>query len=113
MSPDQMYPSSSSKSAHLYERAQRVLPGGNTRTTVFRDPYPIYAQSGNGSRILDLDRVERIHFLYNYTALIHGHAHPSVAWAATSAVENGRCLCAPADSAIPPPPCPLPPLPAP
>src|SRR6266851_3202244 len=90
MSPDQMYPSSSSKSAHLYERAQRVLPGGNTRTTVFRDPYPIYAHSGNGSRILDVDGVERIDFLNDYTALIHGHAHPSIVRAATSAVENGR-----------------------
>ncbi len=100
MSPDQMYPNSSSNSAHLYERAQRVLPGGNTRTTVFRDPYPIYAHSGNGSRILDVDGIERVDFLNNYTALIHGHAHPSIVRAATSAVENGSCFGAPTESEI-------------
>ena len=100
MSADQMYPNSSSKSAHLHERAQRVLPGGNTRTTVFRAPYPIYANSGNGSRILDVDGVERIDFLNNYTALIHGHAHPSIVRAATLAVENGSCFGAPTESEI-------------
>jgi glutamate-1-semialdehyde 2,1-aminomutase len=51
MPAEGQYPNSSLRSASLHERAQRVLPGGNTRTTVYRDPYPIYVRSGEGSRI--------------------------------------------------------------
>jgi len=100
MPADRSYPDQSSISASLNARAQRVLPGGNTRTTVFRAPYPIYARSGAGSRIVDVDGVERIDFLNNYTALIHGHAHPSIVRAATSAVANGTCFGAPTESEI-------------
>ena len=100
MPAEQAYPSSSSRSASLHKRAQRVLPGGNTRTTVYRDPYPIYVRSGEGSRIVDVDGVERIDFLNNYTALIHGHAHPSIVRAATAAVENGSAFGAPTESEI-------------
>src|SRR5258708_23537798 len=103
MAADEMYPNSSSKSAHLHERAQRVLPGGNPRTTVFRAPYPIYAYSGAGSRIVDVDGVERVDSLNNYTALIHGHAHPSIVRAATLAVESGTAFGAPADAGLRPP----------
>src|SRR5579864_2881796 len=100
MPADQRYPSPSSKSASLHQRAQRVLPGGNTRTTIYRDPYPVYARSGGGSRIFDVDGVERIDFLNNYTALIHGHAHPSIVRAATAAVEHGSAFGAPTESEI-------------
>jgi glutamate-1-semialdehyde 2,1-aminomutase len=70
-----MYPDSTSKSARLFERAARVLPGGNSRTTIYMSPYAPYAARGGGCRITDVDGVERIDFLNNYTALIHGHAH--------------------------------------
>jgi glutamate-1-semialdehyde 2,1-aminomutase len=38
-----MYPDSKSHSQKLYDRALKNLPGGNTRTTVFMKPYPLYA----------------------------------------------------------------------
>src|SRR4029453_8163597 len=37
-----------SESARLFADAQAVLPGGNTRTTVYMAPYPPYADSGDG-----------------------------------------------------------------
>src|SRR6185503_18582823 len=37
-----------SRSAKLWERAQSVLPGGNSRTTVYMAPRPIYAAEGEG-----------------------------------------------------------------
>ena len=73
-----LYPDASSRSARLFERAQRVLPGGNTRHTVAFDPYPIYAARGSGCKIVDVDGVERIDFVNNYSSLIHGHTHPRV-----------------------------------
>jgi glutamate-1-semialdehyde 2,1-aminomutase len=62
----------------LWERAQRSLPGGNTRTTIFHDPYPVYAVRGEGCRVTDADGIERIDFISNYTSLILGHCHPRV-----------------------------------
>jgi glutamate-1-semialdehyde 2,1-aminomutase len=94
------YPDPAAESARLFERAKRVLPGGNTRTTVYRSPYPVYARSGHGNRIVDVDGVERIDFLNNYTALIHGHAHPSIVRAAIEAVGNGSCFGVPTESEI-------------
>jgi glutamate-1-semialdehyde 2,1-aminomutase len=65
-------------SRQLYERASRVMPGGNTRHSVALAPYPIYARSGSGCRITDVEGEERVDFLNNYTSLILGHAHPQV-----------------------------------
>ena len=65
-------------SRELWERAEGSLPGGNTRTTIFHDPYPVYLLRGEGCRVTDVDGVERIDFINNYTSLIHGHCHPRV-----------------------------------
>jgi glutamate-1-semialdehyde 2,1-aminomutase len=62
----------------LFERALASLPGGNTRTTIFHDPYPVYLERGEGCRVWDVDGVERIDFVSNYTSLVHGHCHPSI-----------------------------------
>ncbi|HEY8631629.1 MAG TPA: aminotransferase class III-fold pyridoxal phosphate-dependent enzyme, partial [Candidatus Limnocylindrales bacterium] len=66
------------RSAALFERATRVLPGGSTRTTVFAPPYPPYLAAGSGIRVEDVDGNSYRDFLGNYTALILGHAHPRV-----------------------------------
>ena len=50
-----MYPDPNSRSQKMYDRALSSLPGGNTRTTVFMKPYPIYAARGEGCRVWDLD----------------------------------------------------------
>src|SRR5439155_13170489 len=72
------YQAKTTRSRALFEEAQRVLPGGNTRTTVFVDPYPFYAARGAGSRIWDVDGTERLDFNSNYTSLILGHAPADV-----------------------------------
>jgi glutamate-1-semialdehyde 2,1-aminomutase len=59
------------------------MPGGNTRHSVALAPYPIYARSGSGCRVTDVEGEERVDFLNNYTSLILGHAHPQV----TAAVQ--------------------------
>lgn len=75
-------------SRQLYARASHVMPGGNTRHSVALAPYPIYARSGSGCRITDVEGEERVDFLNNYTSLILGHAHPRV----TEAVQRRAAL---------------------
>ncbi len=73
-----MYPDNYSNSARLHDRAVRVMPGGNSRHTVFFPPYPIYAARAQGARVWDADGVERLDLINNYSALIHGHNHPAI-----------------------------------
>jgi len=72
------YPDYNSESSRLYDRARKVLPSGSTRQAAFFKPYPVYAASGQGCRVTDVDGVERIDFVCNYSALIHGHCHPKI-----------------------------------
>ena len=76
-------------SAALYERAKSVMPGGNTRITVFMKPHPYYASHGKGFRLTDVDGVERLDFTNNYNSLIHGHAHPDIVSAVKKQLELG------------------------
>ena len=82
----------------LWERALGSLPGGNTRTTIFHDPYPVYLATGEGCRVTDVDGVERIDFISNYTSLILGHCHPRVVEAVQS--QAGRMMSAAAPSEL-------------
>lgn len=78
-----------SRSAELYARALRVLPGGVSRNTVLRDPHPAYLDRASGCRITDLDGVERIDFANNMCSLIHGHADPGIVAAVTAQLARG------------------------
>ena len=80
---------SHSHSAALFERAQRVLPGGVSRNTVLRQPHPAYAAFGKGCRLTDLEGVSRIDFSNNMASLIHGHAYPPIVQAVTQQLERG------------------------
>ena len=62
----------------IFERAVKVLPGGVSRNTVFREPHPYYASSAKGSYIKDISGVDRIDFANNMASLIHGHSHPAI-----------------------------------
>jgi glutamate-1-semialdehyde 2,1-aminomutase len=84
----------------LYERAVGSLPGGNTRTTLFVQPYPFYFDHGIGCRVYDVDGHERIDFINNYTSLILGHAHPNVVAAIQRQVGRGFSAAAPSELEI-------------
>lgn len=54
------------------------MPGGNSRVGVMFEPYPLYAVSGSGCRVTDVEGVERIDYVNNWSSLIHGHSNPEV-----------------------------------
>jgi len=86
-----------SQSAVLFERARKVLPGGNTRTTVFNPPHPLYLVAGQGCRVTDADGQMRLDFLNNYTSLLHGHCHPDVQAAAQAQLLRGTSFAGPTE----------------
>jgi len=82
-----MFPDLSSKSAKLFDRAKQSMPGGTTRHPVMIQPYLVYAADAQGCRVLDIDGVQRIDFINNFSSQIHGHAHPKIVQAI---VEQAR-----------------------
>lgn len=80
------------KSAHLYARALKTLPGGVSRNTVLRSPHPLYADHALGCRVTDIEGVERIDFANNMASLIHGHADPDIVAAVTEQVQRGSAF---------------------
>jgi glutamate-1-semialdehyde 2,1-aminomutase len=89
------YHAASSLSKELYRRACQVMPGGNSRHSIALAPYPIYAHSGRGCRVTDVEGEERLDFLNNYTALIRGHADPLVTQAVHERIDLGTAFTMP------------------
>jgi glutamate-1-semialdehyde 2,1-aminomutase len=89
-----------SRSAELFDRALRVMPGGNTRTTVFYPPHPRYVARGEGARVYDVDGNVYIDAINNFTALIHGHNHPGIIAAIQAQLGRGTSFGMPTESEI-------------
>lgn len=87
-------------STALRDRARRVMPGGNTRTTLFVPPHPPYAVSGVGCMLADHTGHQVIDCNNNYTSLVHGHAHPAIVEAATAALAAGSAFGLPTESEV-------------
>jgi len=83
------------QSMHAFARAQRVFPGGTTRMTISKDPYPIYMAHGAGCRLTDIDGNSYVDFHNDFAVLIHGHAFPPVVEAVTRQITLGTCFANP------------------
>lgn len=92
--------SSSSNAKALSDRAKTVMPGGNSRLTVFQAPYPPYAVSGRGSVLVDAEGEERYDFINNYTSLLHGHADPDINAAVIDQLQRGTAFALPTEQEI-------------
>ena len=82
------------RSMEIAAAAMRWLPGGNTRTSLFYEPFPLCMDRGEGSRITDADGHEYVDFLGEFTAGIYGHSPALVKDAIRTALEEGLNLSA-------------------
>ena len=94
------YVAKTGRSRALYEDALSVMPGGNSRTTTFFDPYPFYIERGYGAHVVDADGNDRLDFNGNYTSLILGHAPPEVVKAVQEAAALGTSFPGPTEHEI-------------
>ena len=94
------YATKTQRSRALHEEALAVMPGGNSRTTTFFDPYPFYFQRGQGAHIWDADGTDRLDFNNNYTSLVLGHAPPDVIKAVQAVAEQGLSFPGPTEHEV-------------
>ena len=81
-----------SPSEALYQRALQVMPGGCSRNAILRKPHPLYAVSGRGCYITDIEGRTWLDFANNMGSQIHGHAPASVVAAVQRQLENGTAF---------------------
>ena len=89
------YTARNPRSAARHEAAKASLPGGNTRSVLHFEPFPITVSHGEGCRIWSLDGQELIDFLGEYSAGLYGHSHPVIREAVSEALSEGIVLGAP------------------
>ncbi len=85
-----------------FEAATRTMPGGNTRSILYFDPFPICMVRGESCWLEDIDGHRYVDLLGEYTAGIYGHSDPVVRAAITATLDAGLSLSAhhPAESRL-------------
>jgi glutamate-1-semialdehyde 2,1-aminomutase len=86
------------RSAALFDRAQRVTPGGvNSPVRAFRavGGTPRFMVSGRGPYLTDADGHEYVDLVSSWGPMIHGHAHPEIVAAVQEAATHGLSFGAP------------------
>jgi glutamate-1-semialdehyde 2,1-aminomutase len=91
------YRSQSRKSLEMYAKAERVLPLGVSSNFRTYEPYPIYVQRAQGSRMWDVDGREYLDFSMCFGALMVGHSHPTMVQALSKAAGEGTLYGMPHD----------------
>jgi len=83
------------KSASRKLEAAQHMPGGNTRTVLHYTPFPLVWAGGKGNRLSDIDGLEYLDLLGEYTAGLYGHGEPVIQAAQKKAIDEGTVLGGP------------------
>jgi glutamate-1-semialdehyde 2,1-aminomutase len=89
--------------AQLFERAQRVIPGGvNSPVRAFRavGGTPRFIARSDGSTIVDAEGKRYIDYIGSWGPMILGHGHPAVLDAVHKAIQDGFSFGAPTEREI-------------
>ena len=86
------YTSRNPSSLEAHRSARQYQPGGNTRTVLHANPFPITFASGNGCALTSLDGHIYTDFLGEYTAGIYGHNNVTIRAAIDEALTRGWSL---------------------
>ncbi len=91
------------KSAELFSRARRVLPGGvnspvRAMRSIGRDP--LFVERAQGVDLIDVDGNRYVDWVCSWGPLIHGHAHPDILAAIHHAAAAGTTFGAPTSAEV-------------
>lgn len=79
-------------SLDAHQAACESMPGGNTRTVIWHEPFPLRIASASGAIMTDADGHDYVDFLGEYTAGLFGHSHPDIQAATSQAMQGGISL---------------------
>ncbi len=77
------------------EDALQYMPGGNTRSVLHFEPFPLTMVSGEGAELTDLDGHTYVDFVGEYSAGLFGHSDSRIKEAIKEALDCGMAMGAP------------------
>ena len=77
------------------EDALKYLPGGNTRSVLHYEPFPLTMVKGEGAEVTDLDDHRYVDFVGEYSAGLFGHSDQRIKAAISEALDAGIAMGAP------------------
>ena len=77
------------------EKALQYLPGGNTRSVLHFEPFPLTMVKGEGAEAVDLDGHRYVDFVGEYSAGLFGHSDRRIKAAIDEALASGMAMGAP------------------
>ncbi|MCC2597019.1 aspartate aminotransferase family protein [Pusillimonas sp. MFBS29] len=83
------------RSMEAMNNASQWMPGGNTRTVLHYDPFPLVIREGKGSRVIDVDGLEYLDCVGEFSAGLYGHQQPAIHRAIELALKGGLTLGGP------------------
>jgi glutamate-1-semialdehyde 2,1-aminomutase len=89
------YRSQNPRSQAADESAARYLPGGNTRSVLYYEPFPLTMVAGDGAELTDLDGHRYVDFVGEYSAALFGHSNDVIKSAIVNALDDGVAMGAP------------------
>ena len=88
------------KSAELFKKAKKLMPGGvNSPVRAFK-PYPFFTKQAKGSHITDVDENEYIDYCLGFGPLMLGHSHPTIMEAVKKQLEFGALYGTPTEKEV-------------
>jgi glutamate-1-semialdehyde 2,1-aminomutase len=89
------YISANPLSLARHTAARDSLPGGNTRSVMWYEPFPVALSGGNGVRVTDIDGHDYTDFVSEYSAGLYGHSDPVIREAILKVITDGIALGGP------------------
>jgi glutamate-1-semialdehyde 2,1-aminomutase len=87
-------------SRERWERATKVMPGGVPSSFQSIDPWPVFVERGEGSKVWDVDGNEYSDFHNGFGVVVVGHANPHVTAAVQAQAARGTHFAAPTQGSI-------------
>src|SRR3954449_6200956 len=88
------------RSAETFRRAVKSMPGGVPSSFQENEPWPVYIDRGEGSRVWDVDGNEYVDFHNGFGVMCIGHANPTVGAGVKAQIDRGNHFAAPTEGSI-------------
>ena len=89
---EENYKQRTPNSRSIMLRSSEVMPGGETRSTLYFSPYPLVFRSGESSTLTDVDGHLYRDFINDFGGGLYGHSQPLLQQAIKQVVDDGLTL---------------------
>ena len=91
----EQYAAENPRSRELMAAAESWMPGGNTRSVLHFEPFPLVIEKGEGAELYDVNGHVLLDCVGEFSAGLYGHSEPTILKAVSEAISRGIVLGGP------------------